>query len=41
MIEMYKILTSKYDTDVTPKVTSLRFDNQRQCVKIRQRSSKV
>ena len=38
MIEMYKILTGKYDVDGTPNV---RFDNQRQCVQIRQRSSKV
>ena len=33
MTEMYKILTGKYDANVTPKVIkSVRFDNQRQCV---------
>ena len=42
MIEMYKILTGKYDVDVAPKVLIyVRFDNQRQSVQIKQRSSKV
>jgi len=42
MIEMYKILTGKYDVDVTPKVLRVygsTSDNQRQRVQIRQRSN--
>ena len=43
MIEMYKILTGKYDVDVTVTegAQSVRFDNQRQYAQIKQRSSKV
>ena len=44
MIEMYEILTGKYDVDVTPKVLidiECAIHNQRQYVQIKQRSSKV
>ena len=41
MIEMYKILTGKYDVDVTPKVLRVHDSTTRGNVQIKQRSSKV